>query len=149
MKITEVKIAYFENWQKEHIRSLVAAYRSSPYYDHYADSINALLLQDHLTLFDLFTSVDALINKYLGLSDMNYTETFVKPETYPGVDVRRNFNDANASYAFYNQVFEHKYGFVPNLSILDLLFNKGPESRSILEQTNITFRNNLSLKEGQ
>jgi len=134
-KIKEVKIAYHENWQKIHWKSIEAAYRSSPYFEFYEDDFKSLFLESkHTFLADLnFQLLDKIID-LLGIN-VGYT----KSESYIAHD--DNMLDfrpispkqkPDLNFPEYIQVFGDKNGFTPNLSILDLLFNEGPNAKSYL-----------------
>ena len=112
----EVQIDNQFSWQAQHWKSLEAAYRSSPYYEF-----------NH-TFFKV-------LEKLVGLSfEHSFTKSYEKE--VPCLDLR-SLQDvkSNSVYAdlVYTQVFEDKNGFIPNLSILDLLFNQGPECLSLLK----------------
>jgi len=146
----EVKIAYHEPWQHTHWRSIHDAYRKSPFFDFYADPLEAWYQQktEYLTEWNL--GLLRIILKALRLPvAFETTATFspVAPE---------NHRDLRDAFAFkprlqrpdplyrdvrYVQVFEDRLGFLPNLSILDLLFCTGPEAVTMLRRSVITDKN--------
>lgn len=134
----EIKISYDENWQLLHWRSIESAYRSSPYFEFYEDDIRPILLNNKPTyLIDLNYLIDNKLKQLLNISS-----TSIKTEKYESFkqDLRkiihpksREINE-EINYPFYIQVFTEKYGFIKNLSIIDLLFNLGPESNVYLNK---------------
>ena len=137
--IKKVEIAYYEPWYSNHIHSIKSAYGNAPYFIHYSDYIFDLLKSKERFLYQLNQKALLMILKFLKI-DVVITETeeFTKaPSGYR--DMRNVFNKNNSSELKdripYLQVFEDKFGFVSGLSILDLLFNLGPESKMYLEKS--------------
>jgi hypothetical protein len=118
--IKEVCIAYDEDWIKNHLESIRAAYGKAAYFEYYYDHIKALYLKRLNHLYDFNTSALTLTFKLLKHNSKIEYGSFFKEE-YTLSNNKR-----------YAQVFESKFGFVPELSILDLLFNVGPEARLYL-----------------
>ena len=134
--LQDIKISYDHFWQKQHWRSIASAYRSSPYFEFYEEELETVFMKHytHLVEFNL-----ALQNKILDLLSMSLIVSFSKEhhkEIEGFTDYRGYFTPKNKSLEvpkeLYNQVFEEKYGFLPNLFILDLLFNEGPNTVSFL-----------------
>lgn len=131
MLVKDLRIAYVESWQQVHWRAIASAYNNSPFFEYYRDDFEPLYSRrtDFLVDFDMELMrivMDLVgIKTELSLSD----DYFVSP---PGMeDLRDSFSpkgEAVSSVKPYYQVFDQKFGFVPDLSILDLLFNMGPES---------------------
>ncbi len=133
--IREVKIAYGENWQKEHWSAIQTAYGKSPFFEYYKEEIHKLLETKHAYLFDLNLSIIETICALLQFSfKFKITETYHREADAKFHDFRNQSRQAHALK--YPQVFEAKNGFLPNLSILDLLFCVGPESYYYLENIN-------------
>lgn len=140
-KMKDILIDYDTNWQKDHKRGIISAYKSSPFFEFYFDdylwvfnSKNKYLLDMNLKLTDVLLS-HLQINKQLTLSKRYRkmdTESDYREIINPKTD---SANDPGFQNVEYNQVFHSKHGFVPNLSIIDLLFNKGPESILVLRNT--------------
>ncbi len=132
----KVKIAYHENWQKHHFKSLSSAYRSSPYFEYYEQDFAPFYTEkkyEYLVDFnmDFLQTIFRLLNDNI---DVNYTAEYKEVE---GLDLRSSLTPktrltAGFDSVKYTQVFESKEGFIPNLSILDLLFNEGPNAISFL-----------------
>jgi hypothetical protein len=142
--IREVRIAYEESWQRQHWRSIQAAYGSAPFYEHYVDDIRPFYEQKWTFLFDYNLDFQSLILK----KKLGWTGSFEVQSTYcplgdwsAGTDLRGNISgDFQAFPAWfsakrYPQVFEARNGFLPNLSVLDLLFCCGKMGREVLEQS--------------
>jgi hypothetical protein len=132
-----VEICYREAWNRRHWKTLQAAYRSSPFFSYYEDIIHSLFESGENLLLTHNHTILQAISGLIGMETfVEYTHDFEKkPEGMH--DLRSEISPKKPWLSFefppYPQVFEHKYGFVPNLSILDLLFNLGPEARSYLE----------------
>jgi len=137
IKTKEVKIDYRTDWFKLHIRSLQSAYRSSPFYEFYEDEILPLFYKRHTYLLDLNLDSVGIMGGCLQ-EDFNFSKTF---EYQQNIDAKQDYRflaNAKTSHTFslqkYKQVFDDKYDFIPNLSILDLLFNEGPNALMYLEK---------------
>ena len=129
----DVKISYADNWQKLHWRSLQSAYRSSPFFEFYEDDFVAFYeSKKHIFLIDFNAAILATTLKLLDKSiEFKNTTSYYKKYD-EGVNDHRNYNfqkltpsDSNTFVKPYIQVFENKHGFIPNLSIVDVLFNQG------------------------
>ncbi len=130
-----IEISYDEDWQILHWRSIESAYRASPFFEFYEDEIKPLVFSKESNLLKRNTYIEESIKHIIGIqANFNYTSVYEEQKT----DWRKILNPKNKeiiksfSIPSYIQVFEEKHGFIPNLSILDLLFNLGPESRSYL-----------------
>lgn len=139
-KITEIRIAYHTPWQRNHWRSISSAYHNSPYFDYYADELKHFFEKKFTFLFDYNLEITQTVSELISANfNMNYTSVFEQVDE-PFVNLReqispkKNIETIDPVYeAFpYTQVFEDKFQFVPNLSILDLLFCTGPEALQYL-----------------
>lgn len=133
--IKNVRISYDTPWKSTFIKQLQSAYGKSPYFDHYLPGIDALLSKNFETLFELNTELLQFIFKALQLEiNIYFSESYTIDSNPEICDLRNKFspvsNESNYDnkYLKYPQVFEYKLGFTPGLSIIDLLFNLGPES---------------------
>lgn len=136
-KTKDVQIDNSFPWQRNFIRSLEASYRSSPYFEFYEDDLMYVLNKSHTFLLDLNLEAHGVISECLQLeSNIKFTDTYeINPQEIHDL---RFLVDAKREEAYdfepYIQVFASKYGFLPNLSILDLLFNEGTNATNYLEQ---------------
>lgn len=141
-KITDTVISYAENWELKHWRAFQNCYRKSPYFEHYEHLIEPLFHKGHRYLFDLNMDVLEQLKVILDLDNVISTSnTYVKNEESMIGDFRNKihprskFEDLSFSPKSYPQVFEYKYGFLENLSVLDLIFNCGPEARLVIRDS--------------
>ena len=132
----DVKIANDYHWQDIHWKSLESAYRTSPFFEFYADELEPLFKTPFDTILEFNLKCFEVICECLQLDlEPKKTETYEK-ELENIVDYRLLVNaKKEPAYNFdnYTQVFSEKHGFISNLSILDLLFNEGPNALSYLE----------------
>lgn len=131
-----IGISYTERWNVNHWRAIVSAYSASPYFLYYKDKLEAILMQHYERLIDLNEALMQYLFKSLKLSvSLQYTKDYAPAGTI-NEDYRNLFTpkkDSDLTFPPYSQVFETKMPFVANLSILDLLFNLGPEAKRYLE----------------
>lgn len=130
-------IAYNQDWQRDHWKSLEAAYRSSPYFEYYEDYLQPYFTQKENSLLRLNLNI---INSMLGMLQVNPSYT-LSPKYLSATARDQDFRDAFDprgralptwfAAENYQQVFPE---FDPDLSILDLLFNLGPESGAYLQR---------------
>jgi hypothetical protein len=136
IRITEVEIDYDQRWADVHWRTIQSAYGSAPFFEYYADYIKAVYDRKPHYLFQLNTELCKLFFKFLKWSKpIHQTQTYVKTYGEPVLDWRGELHPKkepdNLRLLPYRQVFGKQ--FAPNLSILDLLFNLGPEAASYLQ----------------
>ena len=126
----DVMISYHLDWQHQHWNALETSYFNSPFFEYLQDDFRPFYEKKWEYLMDFN---EALILKCCELMDIdakiNRTEEFLI-NTEKGSPVQHS----EAHFPDYYQVFAHKHGFVPNLSIIDLIFNMGPESVLYLEK---------------
>ncbi|RTY91709.1 hypothetical protein EKM05_10435 [Flavobacterium sp. GSP27] len=128
-KTKDIKIETDFDWQKQHFKSLEAAYRSSPFFEYFEDDIRPIFEKKQLFLLDLNFEIVALLSKCFRIK-LDYTTTteyFHEVNTETTTDLRALVNGKKDLSIFenYTQVFDDKHGFINNLSVLDLLFNEG------------------------
>lgn len=126
-KTKDVKLETAFDWQKQHFKSLDAAYRSSPFFEYFEDDIRPIFEKKHEFLMDLNLETMSIVSKCLGLEfDYNETKEYFH-EVTDKVDLRHLINGKKDHSQFepFTQVFGEKHGYLNNLSILDLLFNEG------------------------
>ncbi|KAF2342760.1 WbqC family protein [Flavobacterium tistrianum] len=126
-KTKDILIENEFDWQKQHFKSLEAAYRSSPFFEYFEDDIVPIFEKKHQFLMDLNFEVLDIVTKCLRMKLEFGKTTEYFHEVADFTDFRYLANgkkDAN-SFEKYTQVFDDKHGFINNLSVLDLLFNEG------------------------
>jgi hypothetical protein len=143
--IKDLRMAYDEEWQRNHWRTIFSAYNSSPFFEYYADDVEMFFRKKYDFLFDFNQQITEILLKILEIPiRLNLTEGFEHvPENC--LNFREQINpkahriadDPHFEAHPYTQVFAEKFGFVPDLSILDLLFNEGPSAVAILENSYI------------
>jgi len=135
VRMKDIRINYDFNWQRLHWLSIQTAYRSSAYFEYYEDDFVRFYEQRYDYLFDFNIEQLQLLLKSLKIQrSLTFTETYT-PRVEP-LDYRETIHPKKASILKspkpYYQVFEDKHGFLPDLSVVDLLFNQGPQSKSYL-----------------
>lgn len=122
-------------WQKNHWRSLQMSYRASPYFEFYEEEFYPFYNNKISSLMELNIGLIKVILKLLKF------EIPIEEKNHNKVNEKRDLiiskKIVNASILKYNQVFIDKHGFLSNLSIVDLLFNLGPESLDYLKNLKI------------
>ncbi|HEX2396360.1 MAG TPA: WbqC family protein [Bacteroidales bacterium] len=139
MPVSSVEIDFTMNWKRIHLKSIESAYRLSAFYEYYADEVIEAYKTEIPLLFDWNLH---LLNVLLRLCGINkkpaVTGEWQTSETF---DFRQSINPKKRLSAPdplflpvpYQQVFSERSGFLPNLSIIDLLFNEGPQTLSVLK----------------
>lgn len=133
--IKDIRIDYSKRWQKVHLGAIVAAYNSSPYFQFYFDEIEHVISAKNEFLLDLNMQLSELIMKMMKMKvKPAYTTHFESPGSKE-YDYRYSLSPKKTSgyrVKEYMQVFSEGNGFVQGLSVLDLIFNTGPEAGSYL-----------------
>lgn len=136
-KYRDVQLETAFDWQKQHFKSLEAAYRTSPYFEYFEDDIRPIFEQKNKYMLDLNLKIHEIMNECLGI-DLRYTQTeeYFKQPAEGIIDLRYLVNGKKDVNQFdpYTQVFDDRHGFLNNLSILDLLFNEGRHAISYLKE---------------
>ena len=135
-KITKIKICYNENWQKKHWNSIITNYNSSPFFKYYKNELYDCFIEKETYLFLFTQKINNKILKFLNYKN-NVLKTSIYEKKGEFIDLR-NFSWDSISLKKYDQVFYNKSAFINNLSIIDLLFNLGPESQNYLKNINKT-----------
>lgn len=126
-RFKDTKIEHAFDWQKQHFKSLEAAYRTSPFFEYFEDDIRPVFEQKHTYMMDLNFQILDIVSECLGMP-LQYSKTEEYFHEVDGVqDYRHLANGKKDTSEFepYTQVFGDRHGFINNLSILDLLFNEG------------------------
>jgi len=145
--IREVKITYEEPWQSQHWTAIKSAYGKSPFFEYYSDLFQPFFQKKYEYLWEWNWDILQQVLQLIPFdSNLQLTEQFEKETPKEILDFRncispkasKNIIDTSYEIAPYGQVFEEKHGFIPNLSILDLLFCSGPEAMVYLQNSIIT-----------
>lgn len=131
-----MKIDYSKRWQHQHLVAIESAYRSSPYYDYYADKFLPLFNGQWQSLVELnMATLEAVLN-ILKLPMPRLSERYVEASA-GDIDLRDKRRGSTYIAEPYIQVFSDRLPFEANLSILDLVMCEGPEARSILTRSTL------------
>lgn len=136
--LKDVQIEYTTPWQDKHWRTIVSAYNSSPFFEYYRDDFQPFFEKEWKYLFEFNMALNEVIVENLELdaeciASADYETNFDGPDFRSIILPRKENEDLSFQAKPYTQTFHERFGFVPNLSIIDLLFNAGPESLSVLE----------------
>jgi hypothetical protein len=128
-------------WQSHHWKSIQTAYRTSPFFEYYEHDLQPLFKKSASNLLDLNILIFNILCEILGIEPaISKTQKY---EHQPKILDLRSLIEAKSSvnhkFESYTQVLQEHHGFLPNLSVLDLLFNEGPNALNYLETQNITF----------
>lgn len=136
LKTSEIGIDNSVAWQKMHGKALYTSYRSSPFFEYYIDDLQIIFAKKYDFLLDLNLAINSAVFDCLEFNREIHVSESYEIEPTNSVDYRGLINAkgrVNYSLQKYTQVFDQKNGFIPNLSILDLLFNEGPNTLLYLE----------------
>jgi len=146
--IRDLKLSYDQLWQQIHWRGISSAYNNSPFFEYYSDDLAPFFHEKKWKyLLDFNNEIQAAILKVLNLKvTIKYTTEYIPqrevPETTADfrycIHPKHQKQDPDQCFypTLYTQVFHEKWGFVPNLSIIDLLFNEGPQTIDYLRGCN-------------
>ena len=125
----DIEINYKESWQQIHLRCLESAYRKSAYFDYYFPYFEKIYKQKFNSLIELNDFCLKTILKILKTKkEYSYTTDFEKITNEDDFRISLSKGTNKIEIKPYYQVFADRHGFIPNLSIIDLLFNEGPNS---------------------
>lgn len=136
-----MKIFNDTKWQELHWKSLLSAYRTSPFFEYYEDELQPLfnLKADYILDYNLkcFEVVCDCLQLDLEIAKAEAYQKNIKNtlDFRPLVNAKK---EQPQIFDSYTQVFGDKHGYIPNLSILDLLFNEGPNTLNYLENQTLT-----------
>ena len=137
--IKDVKIAEHNKWQQNHWRALRSAYNSTPFFEYYADDFIRFYEKRWTFLWDYNLELVTLITQLIGLEKGLEATTSYIDKRDDVKDLRNTIHPKmeiiTKSIPYY-QVFREKHGFLPDLSVIDLVFNMGNESILILQKSN-------------
>lgn len=135
-KVKDVRISYDFKWQRLHWLSLESCYRNSAYFEFYEDGLAPFYNKKYDFLFDFNMEMLEWVFKQMKKSpEIGFTTEYEKDITTE-LDFRNKLQFKNPELITpakpYYQVFEDRNGFLPNMSIVDLLFNQGPQVKHYL-----------------
>lgn len=140
----DIRISYTEHWQIRHWRAITSAYRNSPYFEYFEDDIAHFYSEKYELLLDYNLLQLRTVLKILKLrQDIGLTMDYVsspadcvdlRERIHPKISFENDAAVAGTLKTGYYQTFGSRFGFTPNLSILDLLFNTGLESMAYLKK---------------
>ncbi len=137
----DIQIFNQEKWQRLHLRALTAAYQNSPFYEFYIDALMPAFEKEWKFLLDLnLFTVEVLAQEMEVDIPFSLSEEYMNSATGTQdfrdlISPKSNAIQSNFLPQKYHQVFWDRFEFTPNLSILDVLFNKGPETADYLKQS--------------
>ncbi len=137
--ISQMRIDWKTDWLTRHERAIISAYRTSPYFEYYQDELFAILDSRPELMLDFNTQILKFFLRKTGIpADIRFTSEWeaVSIEGHKATDLREAIHPKRPNSILkdlgleipYWQVFSPKHGFIPGLSIMDLLFNEGPDS---------------------
>ena len=157
MPMRDVRISYAETWPEQHVHAIRSAYGQTPWFIHYIDEIEAVVMKRYERLVDLQLATITLGMRWLGLhTDLVVSEEYVVSTPLPIglpttpkdslqqttdnllLDLRNDFQPKKllppevSPVPPYPQVFADRHGFVPRMSVIDLVCNAGPQVRQWL-----------------
>lgn len=133
----DVRVENHFAWQRLHWKSLETAYRTSPFFEYYEDDLHPMFQKKYTFLLDVnFDAIQILLNCLQTNVDFGQTSSYqAEPQ---GVNDYRFLTSAKKEFPIrmpeYHQIFSDKHGFIPNLSVLDLLFHEGPNTAEFLKK---------------
>lgn len=138
LPMREVRLSRAESWPQQHLHAIRSAYGKSPWFIHYIDEIEHVLMNGHERLVDLNRDTLRLGMKWLGLTtEVMTSEAFVEDATGM-IDLRTSFHPKKAlpseveAVPEYYQVFADRHSFQPRMSVIDLVCNLGPAAPAAL-----------------
>jgi len=132
--LKDVKISYSHDWPTQHWKSFQISYRGSPFFEYYEDKLIDLYKRREKYLCDFNLKSIDIISEMLKIN-LEYVFTKKYEDNYSSkLDYRKNCKKIDSKYQInkYTQVFESKHGYIENLSVLDLIFNEGPNAVNFL-----------------
>ena len=132
----EAKIDNTIAWQKNHWRSIQSAYSSSPFFEFYKDSLEKIYLKKYTDLTKFNFDIINLIFEWIEIEIKSELSKGYNNRYENSLDLRKNIENkryTSSENIRYRQVFSNKNGFLNDLSIMDLIFNEGPNSISYLK----------------
>jgi hypothetical protein len=143
--IKDIRISSHDNWQQLHWRAIQSAYNSTPFYEYFCDDYLPFYQKKWDFLLDFNLKIQEKTLELLNFQKIEpyLSDTYIEKSNFNTKDLREVINPKKFDVSLYNnlntqyyQIFNQKFGFMPNLSIIDLLFNMGNEARIYLKKIN-------------
>lgn len=139
----DIRISDHGNWRHLHWNAIESAYRNSPFFDYYRDDFQPFYEKKYEFLYDFNEKLCELVCELIDIQPaIHRTEEYkqelssFKHDFREAIHPKKDYQlDSSFNPIPYYQVFEVRHGFLPNLSIIDLLFNMGPESLIVLQKS--------------
>lgn len=129
----EVQISFVEDWKKDHWQSIKSSYGRSPYYSFYDEELQSLFFQNETGLTNWNSALFHWIIDQIGLDlQINYSKEYIDEGEFKDFRDKIRPDTKQSNQKKYEQVFSDRFPFQYDLSILDLLFSKGPEAKNFL-----------------
>ena len=144
--IKDIRISSHDNWQQLHWRAIQSAYNSTPFFEYFCDDYLPFYHKKWDFLLDFNIEIQQKTLELLNFQKIEPTlsECYIEHSNFITKDLREVINPKKFNVTLYNelsnpyyQIFDSKFGFTPNLSIIDLLFNMGNESRIYLKKLRV------------
>jgi len=137
-KTKEIEIFNEDKWQTNHWRAIYSAYQNSPYFLYYKDELEIFFTKKTNNLLTWNLEITERLCLLIGIkTQFSVSENFDKPGSLENdyrFDISPKTPAIHQHFPKYIQVFSDRHGFIENLSILDLLFNLGPETLDYLKR---------------
>ena len=141
--VRDIRIDNSRSWKRLHVKGIESAYRSAPFYEYYIDSLLPFYQKDYCFLIDLNLGLQSVLLEQSGIiSGFVLTDSYIHDTGMQTLDYREIIHPKKSLAACpfftpvtYSQVFMERFGFIPNLSVIDLLFNMGPEAPEVLKKS--------------
>ena len=134
----DIRISDHGNWRHLHWNAIISAYNSTPFFEYYEDDFAPFYEKKYEFLFDFNEELRMLICQLLDIQpQIQFTTSFEADveNDFRWISPKQDIADPSFLLKPYYQVFQDKHGFLPNLSIIDLLFNTGNEGILILRDS--------------
>lgn len=135
--LKDVRIAYHQNWRRQHLRAIETCYRNAPFFEFYFFKFEQLFENEFEYLIDFNIASFKLVSSILKIDQpIVFNDACTDPKQ---VQMSKKYNKTSEvldmSFLKYEQVFENSIGFLKNISIIDLIFCAGTRSNQLLNNT--------------